>query len=247
MKKTLIASTFILAFSTNLAAAEIDDNRRAKNEMVGFGSGVLIGSAIGGPVGGFVGGIFGLFMGDEYNDVKNLELANEEIKKNKQSLVLLEKEYEQALLLANKKAAQLEQVRLVSLQTELEQKLAPVEANIQFKTASHKLQPHYQKQLNIIADSLLNNPNSQVVLEGHADRRGDQTYNEALSEQRVISVKNYLEKEGVKQHQIKTLAYGESQPLDETQNFENDFFDRRVVIKIEAIKPVLTAANGASN
>jgi sortase system peptidoglycan-associated protein len=247
MKKTLITSAFIFAFSTNLAAAEIDDKRRAKNEMVGFGSGVLIGSAIGGPVGGFVGGFLGLVLGDDYNDTKNLELAKEEIKKNEQSLVLLEKEYEQALLLANKKAVQLEQVRLVSLQTNLEQNLAPVETNIQFKTASHQLQPHYQKQLNIIAESLLENPNTQVVLEGHADRRGDQSYNEALSEQRVISVRKYLENEGVKQNQIKTLAYGESQPLDEKQSFENDFFDRRVVIKVETKKPILTAANGSSN
>ena len=238
MKKTLITSAFIFAFSTNLAAAEIDDKRRAKNEMVGFGSGVLIGSAIGGPVGGFVGGFLGLVLGDDYNDTKNLELAKEEIKKNEQSLVLLEKEYEQALLLANKKAVQLEQVRLVSLQTNLEQNLAPVETNIQFKTASHQLQPHYQKQLNIIAESLLENPNTQVVLEGHADRRGDQSYNEALSEQRVISVRKYLENEGVKQNQIKTLAYGESQPLDEKQSFENDFFDRRVVIKVETKKPI---------
>jgi sortase system peptidoglycan-associated protein len=243
MKKTLITSAFIFAFSTNLAAAEIDDKRRAKNELVGLGSGVLIGSAIGGPVGGLVGGIFGLVMGDDYNDTKNIELANEEIKKNKQSLVLLEKEYEQALLLANQKAAQLEQVRLVSLQTDLEQTVVPVEANIQFKTASHQLQSHYQKQLDIIAKSLLENPNTQVVLEGHADRRGDQSYNEALSEQRIISVKKHLEKEGVKQHQIKTLAYGESQPLDKNQSFENDFFDRRVVVKIETKEPVLTAAN----
>ena len=247
MKKTFITSAFIFAFSTNLAAAEIDDKRRAKNELVGLGSGVLVGSAIAGPVGGIVGGIFGIFMGDDYNDAKNLELANKELNENKQSLVLLEKEYEQALLLANKKASQLEQVRLVSLQTELEQTVVPVEANIQFKTASHQLQPHYQKQLDIIAKSLLDRPNTQIVLEGHADRRGDQSYNEALSEQRIISVKNYLEKEGVKQRQIKTLAYGESQPLDENQSFENDFFDRRVVVKIEAKAPVLTAANDSAN
>ncbi|TDF36575.1 sortase-associated OmpA-like protein PdsO [Alteromonadaceae bacterium M269] len=247
MKKTLITSALIFAFSTNLAAAEIDDKRRAKNELVGLGSGVLIGAAIGGPVGGLVGGIFGVVMGDDYNDTKNLELANQEINENKQSLALLEKEYEEALLLANQKASQLEQVRLVSLQTELEQIVAPVETSIQFKTASHNLQPHYQKQLDIIAQSLLNNENTQVVLEGHSDRRGDQSYNEALSEQRVISVKNYLKSQGVKSNQIQSLAFGESQPLDEKQSFENDFFDRRVVIKIEAKKPVLTAAADAQH
>ena len=247
MKKTLITSALIFAFSTNLAAAEIDDKRRAKNELVGLGSGVLIGAAIGGPVGGLVGGIFGVVMGDDYNDTKNLELANQEIKENKQSLALLEKEYEEALLLANQKASQLEQVRLVSLQTELEQIVAPVETSIQFKTASHNLQPHYQKQLDIIAQSLLSNENTQVVLEGHSDRRGDQSYNEALSEQRVISVKNYLKSQGVKSNQIQSLAFGESQPLDQKQSFENDFFDRRVVIKIEAKKPVLTAAADAQH
>ncbi|MBR9727748.1 OmpA family protein [Shewanella intestini] len=41
-------------------------------------------------------------------------------------------------------------------------------------------------------------PELTLDLTGYADRRGDSGYNQALSEQRLVEVKNYIESQGVR-------------------------------------------------
>lgn len=54
---------------------------------------------------------------------------------------------------------------------------------------------------------------SLVVITGHTDRLGDQTYNQKLSEKRADVVKHYLVKKGVKEEVIDTMGAGKTQPV----------------------------------
>ncbi len=71
----------------------------------------------------------------------------------------------------------------------------------------------------------LQNPDAHLILEGHADMRGSDAYNQTLSERRVAAVKSFLVENGVPEANIETMAYGKQRnlTLDEVrQSIENN-------------------------
>lgn len=60
-------------------------------------------------------------------------------------------------------------------------------------------------------------PDAHLILQGHADPRGGEEYNKALSDRRVVRVKAFLVKQGVSADVIDTQALGEEQPMSVDQ------------------------------
>jgi outer membrane protein OmpA-like peptidoglycan-associated protein len=56
-------------------------------------------------------------------------------------------------------------------------------------------------------------PDAHLILEGHADIRGSDAYNQALSERRVNRVKSFLIEQGVPEFAIEVKAYGKERNL----------------------------------
>jgi len=56
-------------------------------------------------------------------------------------------------------------------------------------------------------------PDARLTLTGHADPRGSGKYNQALTERRVGSVKNFLVQQGVPESSIDTVALGDTHTL----------------------------------
>ena len=56
-------------------------------------------------------------------------------------------------------------------------------------------------------------PDAHLTLEGHADVRGSDAYNQALSERRVARVKGFLVEQGVPEANIQTQAFGKQHNL----------------------------------
>jgi peptidoglycan-associated lipoprotein len=54
---------------------------------------------------------------------------------------------------------------------------------------------------------------TKVTIEGNADERGTEEYNVALGDRRAQSVAKYLEMLGASQDQVKTVSYGEENPV----------------------------------
>ena len=79
------------------------------------------------------------------------------------------------------------------------------------------LVPSQQKNLEALATDFKKylefKPDAQLTLEGHADIRGTDAYNQALTERRVGSVKSYLVQKGIPESAIETRAYGKQQNL----------------------------------
>lgn len=67
-----------------------------------------------------------------------------------------------------------------------------------------------------------------VVLEGHADERGETMYNLGLGDRRANGVKKYMIDMGIRSERLTTLSYGEEKPADPEHNEDAWSKNRRV-------------------
>lgn len=83
------------------------------------------------------------------------------------------------------------------------------------------LLPSEKETLTSIAEAfkqyLAVQPNAQLVLSGHADKRGPEAYNQPLSERRAELAKRFLVGQGIAETAIETKAYGKEQNLSVDQ------------------------------
>ena len=236
MKKLALATAITLCLvnhSSAFAGDKIDQQK--KTEIAGVGSGAVAGALVGGPLGGIIGAIFGAMIADDINDKQRFDEATAKLQRQDSQLLALQQQYEQV--------QQQSAMQLVSMDKEIERVMQEVEANIQFKTASYVIEDHFKSQLDLVAQGLINNPKLVVSLSGFADSRGDSTYNQALSEQRVLSVQSYLIFKGVEEKQVLTYSFGESQPVSAGKSKEDYFFDRRVLVRVAEGQQAMTASN----
>lgn len=85
---------------------------------------------------------------------------------------------------------------------------------IYFEFDRSDIRPEYYDVLRSHAQRLIGEPNTRMVVEGHADERGSREYNIALGERRANAVIGFLQAEGVPGGQLSSVSYGEEQPLD---------------------------------
>ena len=71
-----------------------------------------------------------------------------------------------------------------------------------------------------------------VHLSGHADARGNEDYNQQLSEARVDTVQTVLEDNGLTADRIHRHAYGESQARASVGDVDAYAFDRKVNVML---------------
>jgi len=90
--------------------------------------------------------------------------------------------------------------------------------DIFFEYNSAALLPDSQSLLMEKAEWLRNHPNTDVVIEGHTDERGTVAYNLALGDRRAESVRIFLMELGVDIGRIRTISYGEENPIDPGQS-----------------------------
>jgi peptidoglycan-associated lipoprotein len=224
--------------NTDRDSTDLKSNE-AQNNAIGLGSGIVFGAVVAGPIGGAIAGIFGLFIADDINDENRLVLTKEELNNKNQELLALQQNYQDSITSANQQIAAMD-----IAMTQATQPVAPtLEANIQFKTASFLVEDHYKSQLDGLASELRKNPGLTIELSGFADQRGDSAYNQVLSQQRAKSVKDYLVSQFVNANQVLTQSFGESELVSESDNFEDNFFDRRVLLKVSKKSAEMTAAN----
>ncbi|GHA41044.1 sortase-associated OmpA-like protein PdsO [Photobacterium aphoticum] len=240
MKKQLISTLIATLMVTSLAAPSamasqpVDSNDQynvgEQETLIGFGSGAALGAVIGGPVGAAIGGIVGGIVGTAVGQDGYIQAQTEEIDElasRNQALEDISQRYNQAQI----DIARLEQEKYDLMNIEQREIDLALEMNVHFRTGSAEIEPHFKVQLDEIAEVMKQAPDIKWELSGYADRRGSEARNLQLSEQRVAAVRDYLEQHGVDGNQIYASAYGDQAPLKDEQNFEGDFFDRRVTLR----------------
>ena len=65
---------------------------------------------------------------------------------------------------------------------------------------------------------LRSSPDLTLRIDGHADERGSDEYNLALSKRRAAEAKRFLVQQGVEAGRLEVEGYGEEQPLDPANN-----------------------------
>lgn len=86
--------------------------------------------------------------------------------------------------------------------------------NIHYEYNSFELRPGDKKELDKLVNHMKNNPSIRIELSSYTDSRGDQVYNQLLSEKRSLAAKNYLVIHGIVSDRINTVGYGENMLLN---------------------------------
>ena len=77
------------------------------------------------------------------------------------------------------------------------------------------------------------NPNGNLIIEGHTSSDGDANFNLELSQKRAEAVKSYLVKLGADPNRLKTEGYGESRPIQDNRTMQGRGLNRRVQFRTE--------------
>ncbi|KZK67898.1 hypothetical protein A1L58_19505 [Shewanella baltica] len=201
--------------------------------LIGLGGGALVGALVGGPVGAIIGAFTGTLIGKSVSDTDTLHVQQRQISLQESQLSELSVKQQAAEKRASEYAkAQQELDELLSAQRQLLSELA-LGLNVQFRTGSSEVESHFLPQLDDVAEVMNLSPELNLELKGYADRRGDVSYNQALSEQRLLEVRGYLIKQGVAAERMTTQAFGALSPLQAEQDRESDVFDRRVTLTLQ--------------
>jgi outer membrane protein OmpA-like peptidoglycan-associated protein len=76
------------------------------------------------------------------------------------------------------------------------------------------IRPDAHEQLNKLVKLLKDNPKVNIELSSHTDCRGDDSYNQRLSERRAKATSRYLTERGIKSKRIKSKGYGEKKLIN---------------------------------
>jgi len=106
--------------------------------------------------------------------------------------------------------------------------------NILFDYNLYEIKPQSFPELDRLVNFLKQYPDVYIIISGHTDNVGENDYNKKLSENRAISVKQYLLRKGCNEKHFKTAGFGEERPVDTNETPEGRLKNRRVELLISA-------------
>lgn len=108
------------------------------------------------------------------------------------------------------------------------------DSGILFDFDSYMLRPEARENLSNLAASLNRYPDSDVLIVGHTDSRGDDAYNQRLSENRSGAARTYLTQQGVDATRVRAVGMGETEPVASNDTDAGRQENRRVEVAIFA-------------
>lgn len=105
--------------------------------------------------------------------------------------------------------------------------------SVLFASNQATLLPEAQSRLAQVADVLLTTRERNLVIEGHTDSRGTDSYNLDLSQRRADAVRNYLVQRNYEADRIQAHGLGKGHPIADNASAEGRANNRRVEIIIE--------------
>ena len=103
-----------------------------------------------------------------------------------------------------------------------------INLNINFDNNSAVIKNEYKKNLETFANILKQNKSLTAVIEAHTDDKGSDAYNQNLSDRRAVSVINALKALDINTSRLKSIGYGESQPIATNDTEAGKAINRRV-------------------
>jgi outer membrane protein OmpA-like peptidoglycan-associated protein len=120
-------------------------------------------------------------------------------------------------------------------------------SDVLFDTGKYSLKPGAREKLAKVAGILLAYPGINVQVGGYTDNVGGDDMNQALSEQRAGSVRDYLVESGVNSNSVTARGYGNTQPVATNDDATGRQQNRRVelVVSGEIIGTPVTQTTGS--
>jgi outer membrane protein OmpA-like peptidoglycan-associated protein len=104
--------------------------------------------------------------------------------------------------------------------------------NIFYDFDKATLRPQSIAELDRLVKLLVENPTIRIEISSHTDNVGSAAYNERLSEQRALSVVDYVLKKGIKKERIEYKGYGFREPIAPNDSDQGRQLNRRTEFKI---------------
>ena len=122
-------------------------------------------------------------------------------------------------------------------------------SDVLFDTNRFTLKPGAREKLAKVSGILLAYPGLKVQVEGYTDSTGTPEYNQRLSEQRAMTVRDYLVGQGINMNSVTAQGFGESNPVASNSNASGRQQNRRVqmVVSGEPIGDVASAQGASSS
>ncbi|HCN84897.1 MAG TPA: hypothetical protein DIT07_14960 [Sphingobacteriaceae bacterium] len=206
--KTKLAVAFIAL--SMFAASCSKMTRTQKGAVIGTAAGGTIGAIIGKKAGNTaVGAIIGGAIGGTAGALigRNMDKQAEEIKKNVPGAEVIR---------------------------EGEGLIVKFDSGILFDVDKADLKENARTNIQNLATSMKNNPETDIMVIGHTDATGSDTYNLGLSQRRAESVKSYAVASGIANSRLTTTGKGESEPIADNTTDSGKAQNRRVEIVIVA-------------
>lgn len=115
-------------------------------------------------------------------------------------------------------------------------------SDILFDVDKYDLKSATKRQLDDFAETLTKYPDTNILIEGHADATGSDDHNLKLSRRRADAVADYLKTRGVKTSRLDEKGYGEAQPISDNDTETGRQKNRRVDIAVFANDKMQKAA-----
>ena len=84
------------------------------------------------------------------------------------------------------------------------------------------------KNLDRLAEIMVEYKEAQVIIEGHTDSEGADAANMTLSQKRADAVKRYIASKGVAASRMTAIGYGETKPVADNDSADGRALNRRV-------------------
>ena len=217
--KTLSTFTAI-GIAALLASHPAKADQRLKTQEAKSGatflSGAILGGIAAGPIGFIAGAAGGAFLAEQGK--KSVENAIE-LEKTHMTLNLLQSE------------AVLKDHELAKLEKAIQQK---IQFQLYFETGTDTLNDEDAEHIHALSDFLLENKYLHVKIDGHADPRGSDEYNNILSQERANAVATLLIEDGVAPARIQAKGHGVQLSQGLTGDSEDYARQRKVRVEVSA-------------
>jgi len=108
------------------------------------------------------------------------------------------------------------------------------DSGLLFAYNSDVIQSTARANLTELANSLKKYPESQLLIVGHTDDTGSDSYNQGLSQRRSDAAATFLQSQGIARSRIQTSGRGESEPVATNESDAGRQQNRRVEVAIYA-------------
>ena len=239
MRKTISAITILSLVAMAPLAAQATPS---KQEKIGVGAGAVLGAAAGGPVGLIIGAAIGAGIGDNmHRKTEEIESLSAELSASRSEVTRLARDKQRMDRDLDTLSAKLQEMQRYASPEMASLLQAGIAMDLLFRTDEAVLADTTGSRLYELATTLSSMPGIRVQLDGFADERGDDAYNQQLSEQRVNFVRDQLLAAGVDPSRITVKAHGESPAQDDS--VDSYALERRVSLKLYTDEVTSFAAN----